>query len=222
MSYLELSHRLSVGAPLPPGVPAMQVQQCYSIERGDASNLFVLRLSNHSGTHVDAPWHFVASGLRICDFRLEEFVFEHPLCIDVALSDGQLLEPDHFRPHAKRISTADLLLVRTGYSRIRRQAPERYTLQSPGMSTAGASFLAEQFPGLRALGLDTISLASMQHLEEGLEAHRILFRGTGRRFLVVEDMNLDFDLARLRQVIALPLFIEGVDSSLCTVMGITD
>jgi len=35
-------------------------------------------------------------------------------------------------------------------------------------------------------------------------------------------MNLDFDLSRLTRVIALPLFIEGVDSSLCTVMGIID
>jgi kynurenine formamidase len=192
------------------------------MERGDVSNLFVLTLSNHSGTHMDAPWHFIVSGLRICDFHLEEFVFERPLCIDVPLGDGQLLQPDHFQPHAENISAADLLLVRTGYTRVRHEAPERYRLLSPGMSTAGAMYLADSFPGLRALGLDTISLASMQHLEEGLEAHRVLFRGDGRRFLVIEDMNLDLDLSRLNRVIALPLFIEGVDSSLCTVMGITD
>ena len=222
MKYLELSHRLSIDAPLPPGVPRMRVEHHYSIERGDVSNLFVLEFSNHSGTHVDAPWHFVASGLRICDFRLEEFVFERPVCVDVAIGDGQLLEPDHFQPHREKMSTADLLLVRTGYTRVRRTAPERYALQSPGMSTRAARYVADNFPGLRALGLDTISLASMQHLEEGLEAHRILFRGEGRRFLIIEDMNLDHDLARLRRVIALPLFIEGVDSSLCTVMGITD
>jgi kynurenine formamidase len=70
--------------------------------------------------------------------------------------------------------------------------------------------------------MDTISLACMQHLEEGLEAHRILLRGDGRRFLIIEDMNLDFDLSHLRRVFALPLFIEGVDSSPCTVMGVTD
>jgi kynurenine formamidase len=192
------------------------------MDRGDVSNLFVLKLSNHSGTHIDAPCHFVASGLRICDFRLEEFVFERPFCVDVSMADGQLLEPHHFQPHAKEIGFADLLLVRTGYTPVRQNSPERYALQSPGMSTRGASFLAENFPRLRALGMDTISLACMQHLEEGLEAHRILFRGDGRRFLIIEDMNLDLDLSGLRRVIALPLFIEGVDSSLCTVMGVTD
>ncbi len=221
MMYVELSHRLREDAPLPPGVPRMRVQQHYSMERGDVSNLFVLQLSNHSGTHVDAPWHFIASGLRICDFRLEEFVFERPLCIDVAIGDGQLLEPAHFEPHAEALGQADLLLVRTGYTQVRREAPERYALQSPGMSVRGASYLADDFPRLRAIGLDTISLAAMQHLEEGLEAHRILFRGEGRRFLIIEDMNLDFHLSQLRRVMAVPLFIEGVDSSPCTVIGIT-
>ena len=80
----------------------------------------------------------------------------------------------------------------------------------------------ENFPHLPAIGLDTVSLACMQHLEDGLEAHRILLRGEGRRFLIIEDMNLDFDLSRLQQVIALPLFIEGIDSAPCTVMGVTD
>ncbi|MFB3923260.1 MAG: cyclase family protein [Terriglobia bacterium] len=221
MAYIELSHRLSAGAPLPPGVPGIEVRHHFSIERGDVSNLFVLTISNHSGTHIDAPWHFVASGLRVCDFRLEEFVFESPHCIDVRIANGQMLEPEHFQTHKHGLDKADLLLVRTGYSRVRREAPERYVLHSPGMSVRAANYLVDQFPRLRAIGLDTISLASMQHLEEGLEAHRILLRGDGRRFLIIEDMNLDFDLSQLRRVIALPLLIEGIDSSPCTVIGLT-
>jgi len=220
--YLELSYRLSRDTPLAPGVPPLELRQRSSIEGGDASNLFVLEFSNHAGTHIDAPWHFVASGLRLADFRLEEFIFERPLCLDLALSDGQMFEAAHFQPHAERVRRCDLLLLRTGYSRVRRSDPERYRWRSPGMSLEGARYLAKSFPNLRALGLDTISLACMQHLEDGLEAHRILLGGEGRRFLIIEDMNLDFDLSRLRQVVALPLFIEGVDSAPCTVMGISD
>lgn len=220
--YLELSHRLSVNTPLPPGVPPLEFRHHSSMERGDVSNLFVLKFSNHTGTHIDAPWHFVASGLRIGDFGLEEFIFDRPLCLDLPLGDGEMFRPVHFQPHADRIRRGDLLLLRTGYTRVRRNEPERYTLQSPGMSTDGARYLADHFPQLRALGLDTVSLACMQHLEEGLEAHRILLRGEGRRFLIIEDMNLDWDLSRLQRVIALPLFIEGIDSAPCTVMGIRE
>jgi len=220
--YMELSHRLGVNTPRPPGVPPLEFRHECSIARGDASNLFVLRFSNHTGTHMDAPWHFVATGIRICDFSLEEFVFDRPFCLDLSLGDGEMFRPAHFEPHAEPIARCDLLLLRTGYSLVRQGDPDRYRQHSPGMSVEGAHYLAKQFPSLRALGMDTVSLACIDHLDEGMEAHRVLLGGEGRRYLVIEDMNLNHDLSRLRRVIALPLFLEGVDSSPCTVMGICD
>jgi arylformamidase len=219
--YFELSHRLNSRTPLPPGVPAYEFRHHSSMKRGDVSNLFVLHFSNHTGTHIDAPWHFVDSGIPISAFRLDEFVFERPAYIDIPLGDGILIEVGHLAPLADLISQCDLLLLRTGFSRVRKSDPQRYALQSPGVSTGAANFLAKTFPNLRALGLDTVSLACMQHLEDGLEAHRILLRGEGRRFLIIEDMNLDYELSRLERVIALPLLIEGIDSAPCTVLGVT-
>jgi kynurenine formamidase len=131
------------------------------------------------------------------------------------------LRPAHFEQHFAAISECDLLLLRTGYTRMRRADPARYSTFAPGMSVEGAQYIAQNFPKLRALGLDTVSLACMQHLEEGLEAHRVLLGGEGRRFLIIEDMNLDYDPSALQRVFALPLFIDGVDSAPCTVMGIT-
>ena len=189
-NYLELSHRLSSRTPLPPGVPPYEFHHHASMKRGDVSNLFMLHFSNHTGTHIDAPWHFVDSGIPISDFRLDEFVFERPACIDLAFQDGELIEIAHFAAHAELIRQADLLLIRTGYSKVRKEDPERYTWQSPGVSTRAATYLVENFPQLLAIGLDTVSLACMQHLDDGLEAHRILLRGDGRRFLIIEDMNL--------------------------------
>lgn len=220
--YVELSHRLNERTPLPPGVPPIEVRHHSSMQRGDPSNLFVLTFSNHTGTHVDAPWHFVADGLRPSDFDIGEFVFDHPFCLDLSLGDGETIQATHLQPQADRISRCDLLLLRTGYARIRQSDPDRYRLRSPGMSVDGAHFLARNFPRLRAVGLDTVSLACMQHLEEGMEAHRILLSGKGRRFLIIEDMNLEVNLTLLRRVIALPLFVEEVDASPCTVIGISD
>ena len=57
---------------------------------------------------------------------------------------------------------------------------------------------------------------------KALEAHRILLRGEARRFLIIEDMNLDWDLTQLRHVMALPLFLEGLDSAPCTVVGVVE
>lgn len=219
--YLELSYHLNTSTPIAPGVPPIEFQHHYSMDRGDVSNLFVLKFSNHTGTHIDAPLHFVRDGIPISQFGLRDFVFDSPLCVDLPVGDGEIFRPSHFELHAAAIANCDLLLLRTGYARVRRTDASRYRLFAPGMSVEGAQYITQTFPQLRALGLDTISLACMQHLEEGLEAHRVLLGGNGRRFLIIEDMNLDHDLSQLKQVLAFPLFIDGVDSAPCTVVGIT-
>lgn len=218
--YLELSYRLSTDTPRALGVPAVEFEHYYNMDKGDASNLFYLRFSNHTGTHIDAPWHFVSSGFKISDFELQDFVFERPITLELPLGDDALICASHFEDHSHRIANADLLLIKTGYCQVRKREPQRYSVHSPGFSIDGARYLAKNAPQLRAIGLDTISLACMQHLEEGLEAHRILLAGAARRFLIIEDMNLDCNLSNLQRVIALPLFLENVDSSPCTVMGI--
>jgi kynurenine formamidase len=219
-NYLELSHRIDFRTPLASGVPPFKFEHHCSITRGDDANMFMLHFSNHTGTHMDAPWHVVASGLRIGELPLEDFVFERPACLDVSLHEGEMLEPVHLEPHGELLGQCDLLLLRTGFSVMRKEDPQRYAMQSPGVSIAAAAHLAANFPKLRAIGLDTISIACMQHLDQGLEAHRTLLSGEGRRFLIIEDMNLQYDLSRLNRVIALPLFIEGIDSAPCTVIGV--
>ncbi len=222
MRYLRLSYDLTLDGPLPPGIPGPRLEQIRDMARGDVSNVFVLTMTNHSGTHVDAPRHFIADGLRIGDFDPGDFVFDRPIVCDVSLHDGEIIQPAHLDSFATRIASSDLLLIRAGYAECRRKDPERYRTLSPGFSAAGARYLRDRFPGLRGLGLDTVSLACIAHVDEGIEAHRILLGGPGRRFLIIEDMNLDYDLSRLRQLILLPLLVKDWDSGPCTILGVID
>ena len=57
---------------------------------------------------------------------------------------------------------------------------------------------------------------------EGIRCHQALLgfgREDGRRILIIEDLNLPLDLPPPKRVIALPLFITGVDSAPCTVVA---
>ena len=217
---LNLSYPLSTELYLPSPVPPVELEQRGSIERGDAANWYVVTFCNHSGTHVDAPRHFEPEGLVINDFSIGEFVFDRVCCVPAFLNDGALIEPAHLEPHAVAIAESELLLIQTGFSAVRRVDQKRYVDYSPGLSIATARFLREQFPALRALGLESFMVGSMQHQEDAVEIHQILLGGPGRRFLIFEDMNLGYDLSYLRQVIALPLYFEGLDSGPCTVLGI--
>jgi arylformamidase len=217
--WVLLSYHLDESSPLAPGTPTMSRTPRSSIASGDVSNLVDVFLCNHSGTHVDAPRHFTAEGACITDFDVNEFRFRRPLLLDLPVPQELLVQPEHLRPHETAIRRCDLLLLRTGFSSLRRTDPERYRLHGPGLSEAAAQYIVQSFRELRAIGLDSISLASMDHLDEGIRAHQVLL-GSARRFLIIEDLNLDFDLSRLVEVMVLPFMISGIDGSPCTVVGV--
>jgi len=217
--WILLSYDLDESSPLAPGTPAMSRTPRSSIAAGDVSNLVDVSLCTHSGTHVDAPRHFAAEGACITDFDVNEFRFRRPLVLDLPLPEGLLVQPEHFRPHETAIRGCDILLLRTGFSKLRRTDPERYRLHGPGLSEAAARYIVRSFRELRAIGLDSISLASMDRLDEGIRAHQVLLGGA-RRFLIIEDLNLGFDLSGLMEVMVFPFRISGIDGSPCTVVGV--
>jgi kynurenine formamidase len=63
------------------------------------------------------------------------------------------------------------------------------------------------------------SLSCIEYLDDTMAAHHELLGGEDRRFIVVEDMNLEYDLTGLKQVIVAPLLVEGIDGGPVTVMG---
>jgi hypothetical protein len=53
-----------------------------------------------------------------------------------------------------------------------------------------------------------------------MAAHHELLGGEGRRFLIIEDMNLEQDLTGLREVRVCPWLVQGMDSGPCAVVGV--
>jgi arylformamidase len=221
-NFIKLSYDLSPESPYPPAIPKLKTDRLMSIENGDGANVFNLHLTTHSGTHLDAPFHVNKTGIKVTDFRIDEFIFTKPLCINIAMNDKELFSSRHFEKYKDLIFDCDLLLIKTGYYKYRITDPERYIYRNPGFSLESAHYLRNSFPDLRGLGFDTPSLAAIDPalLDEGMEAHRILLDGENRHFVIFEDMNLGYDLKNLEAVIAMPLFIKGVDSSPCTILAI--
>ena len=215
-----LGYPLHKDAPNPPAIPPIELTPFLSLEQGDGARVTMIKAASHTGTHIDVPSHVAVNGLTLSDFRADEFIFTHPVVIDLHLDDSQVVQPDdlaRFMPEAKK---ADLLLCRFGYGEVRKTDPARYSAKCPGFGLASAQYLLEQLPGLRALGMDVPSLACIEHLEECMPAHNVLLEGEGRRFLVIEDMKLDGDLERLTEVIVAPWWIKGLDGGPCMVFGV--
>ena len=197
----------------------MRIERLFDVAEGDSANGYILHFANHSGTHVDAPQHVDNSGLSITQFETQEFTFDSPLFIDLNVKDDEMIRPEHLETYSNELEACDMLMIKTGYSEVRSIDPQRYCLHSPGFSIAGAKYL-RRFSNLRAFGMDTVSLACIAHLDEGMEGHRVLLGGEGRRFLIIEDVDLSGDVSDIQQIILMPWLIEGIDSAPCSLIGI--
>src|SRR5213075_669305 len=71
----------------------------------------------------------------------------------------------------------------------------------PGFGIESGRWLRKIAPKLRAMGMDVPSVACIAHLDQTMAVHHELLGGPGRRFLIIEDMDLDHDLTGLHEVV---------------------
>src|SRR2546427_13161775 len=108
--YIFLGYPISVDGPNSPAIPAPEMTTLYSLAQGNKANVSVVKVANHTGTHVDAPAHVIEGGLRITEFEPEEFIFNHPAGVDLRLGYGEIVESDHLLPVVDVAKNADLVL----------------------------------------------------------------------------------------------------------------
>lgn len=216
-----LSFPLRPDAPSPPAIPTIELEPFLTLE-ADGANVTKMTLTSHTGTHLDTPRHVIEDGLTLTGLEPSDFVFSRPAVIELDLGDGEIVQPEQLEPHVDSNREADFLLFRFGYAEVRRKDKERFSVKSPGFGVESARYLRQSCPALRGMGMDVPSLSCIEHLEETMPAHHELLGGSGRRFIVVEDMDLGHDLAKLKTVIVAPLLVDEIDGGPVTVFGVLD
>lgn len=219
--YKRLSYTLNTRDRAFPGAPTISVLPFESMERGDVCNTFQVTLFNHFGTHMDGPNHFNGDGKQLYELELSRFIFERPLLVDIPKAEGEMVLPEDLIPFESQIMKPDLLLIRSGFSRMREEDSGVYSAQGPCVSADAARLITEKYGNLKAVGLDWISLSSPLHIEDGVLAHQIMLGKQGNApVLIIEDIDLrGLDADKLESVFALPVFIEGIDSAPVTILA---
>jgi kynurenine formamidase len=212
-----LSHPLANNTPLYGGANNIQIQPNATIRSGDSANSLKLSFPNHASTHVDVPYHFIDDGQKLTSYDASFWIFNHPVCIDVLAEEGYLISYNDVV--GKINKKTDLLLIRTGYETFRSEP--KYWQNNPGLSSNLAKGLRTNYPNIRALGVDVISISSRLHRQKGRKAHRE-FLGShygSEPIVLIEDMSLINYRSEISRVIVLPLMILGADGAPCTVIG---
>ena len=218
-----LSYPLRPDDPVWPGnPPPVRAEAFQAIANGDVVNTTVLHLFSHSGTHLDAPKHFNEYGPAAIDLPIEAYIFFAPAVVTVPKPQGGLIVPAEIEQYAEKISAADIVFLYTGWSAVRSRDPHRYATRGPALHPDTARVFIDEFPTLRAVAIDAVSIGSPQHEQEAIETHQILTgvgREDGRFLLIFEDLRIDPDLDNAVRIYAWPLFIEGSDGSPCTMVA---
>ena len=63
MRIYDVSVPLSESTPTYPSDPGIEIKSWHSLDKGDSANVSLLHFGAHSGTHIDAPAHFISGGL---------------------------------------------------------------------------------------------------------------------------------------------------------------
>lgn len=216
-----LSYPLGERTPVYRDNPPVSVRRQFAMERGDPFDQSWVCAVTHSGTHMDCPRHFNPEGLAVSQLTADQLVFTRVVIVDLPTDDDHLITASRLDSFRDRLRDAELLLIRTGFGAVRHMDPHRYGWHNPGFDESAGHFFLE-FPALRAVGLDTPSASAAEHLETGLSFHQLVLgthRPGAQPFFILEDVDLSVALDHVDTVYVVPLLIEGVDSSPCTILA---
>lgn len=187
----------------------------YAVKR---YNTTILHLNSHSGTHMDAPLHFIDGGMPIDQVDVRKCM-GRALVIDVThVPPLGIMTVADLGAAAEQVTPGSRLLLRSDWSK--RADEEDYRTAFPRIGLALAEWLASK--PIALLGVETPSVASMlpENREELISVHQALLR---EEIVIVESLaNLDELRQPEVQFFALPLRLDGVDGSPVRALAIED
>lgn len=213
MKNIFISHDLSTCTPAYAGGKGIEIKKVKSMCNGDSCNQLQLSMSNHIGTHVDVPAHFVQDGKTITDYAPDDWIFNHCCLIDIPCEPGQVINDDTIK-FTKPDYECELLIIRTGFEQYRQD--DLYWQQSPIFHKSLGSFFDAQFQQLKAIAFDCISLSSLTDRNMGRDAHKEIL---GRGIRIFEDVKLSHLESAPVKVLAFPLLLEHSDGSQVTIIA---
>lgn len=149
---VDLSHRVDEHTQVFPGDPEPRFEPAAKIPQ-DGMNVLSLHLGSHSGTHVDAPYHFVEDGSRIDE--MDPALFVGPATIMDGRGKGprgRITEED-LRPYEDRLSEGVIAVVWTGWDE--HYGTPRY-YDHPFLDRRAAQLLLDS--GVKTVAIDALNV----------------------------------------------------------------
>ncbi len=198
MRIFDISQPIGKGMAIWPGDRKFQSEWTMRIEDGDSCNVSAVTMSVHTGTHVDAPFHFDIGGTAMADFPLEPFI--GPARV-VEYQGPEPLSAEELEGF--RFEELERLLIKTRASSIPSHQFEREFVH---LTEDGAEYLGKCH--LKLFGTDAPSVDGFA--SSSMSVHKTLLR---YQIAILEGVRLAEVSPGDYELIALPLRLTGLDGS---------
>lgn len=201
MSVIDISLPIERGMVVYEGDPGVDIAPHALMARGAPADVSRLSLGSHTGTHVDAPAHFLPGGATVDQLPWEALV--GPALVAAVGGDALIgreeLEPLPLSGHTR-------LLLKTANSAL--WALARFSRDYVALDRDAARYLVEQ--GIRLVGIDYLSIEPWR--SPGHPVHRLLLEAG---VVILEGLCLAHVEPALFELVCLPLPVKGLDGAPC-------
>lgn len=186
-----------------PGDGRVDMKRVMSMAEGAECNVTRLNMSVHTGTHMDAPGHFIADGATMEAWPPESTIGP---CRVIEIMDPLAVTVAELAPHD--LQAGERLLFKTENSRQGRLAEPVFFEQFVYVTEDAAKFMVQK--GVRAVGVDYLSVGGF--LKDGAETHVALL---GAGVWVIEGLDLSAVEPGEYELNCVPLQLVGADGAPC-------
>ncbi len=206
MKFLDLTLTVSENIPTFPGSPQPSFIQDKNI-KNDGYNSELLFLSSHTGTHLDAPYHFLEKGKKIHEIALKRLVSNAILVKSRKKGDQSITKTDiqKFEKKHGKIPSGSTVIFWTGWQKMIKN--DSYFIRNPGLSTAAAKYLVSKKINLVGTDSPSIDLGK----DKQFSVHHIFSKNNT---LIVENLaNLEKINSWKFQLVILPMKLKNTTGS---------
>ncbi len=206
MKPIDLTLTISSDLPSFPGSPKPQFISWSKIKT-EGYNLELLFFSSHTGTHIDAPFHFVENGLKIHQIHPNRLI-RKAILIKLKKTSNQLITKKDLLLFEKvngQIPNESTIIFETGWQENLQQS--FYFEKNPGLSISAAKYLITKKTNLVGIDSPSIDVGS----ESKFPIHHLFSKNN---ILIVENLtNLDKIDSNSFELIVLPLKLKDATGS---------
>ena len=199
--YIDISVPVSSDLPTWPGSPAIEFQRRLDLEKGDVANDTTINFSVHTGTHVDAPLHFLSEGSSVDQMPLDDLIGS---VVVADLSHTEVVAAEALE-QLSLPSDTERLLIRTRNSQLWQRGDRTFHRDFVALTAEAAQWIVER--GIRLIGVDYLSV---QRFQDGPKTHLNLLQA---EVVIIEGLNLANVPVGDYELICMPLKLKGVEGA---------